>query len=394
MSTLTVTAQVELLAANVNQLHSRAELAAKLQSGRQLRIKLGFDPTSPDLHLGHVVVLDKIRQFQDLGHLAVIVVGDYTARVGDPTGRSKTRPPLAPEKIAEHAQTYTDQVFKVLRREQTEIRYNGEWFGKLSYADVLRLNSMVSVAQLLEREDFKQRYTAGTAISLMEFQYPLMQGYDSVMLKSDAELGGNDQLFNNLVGRDLQKAHGQEPQIVMVMPILTGTDGVHKMSKSLGNSIGITEAPAQMFGKAMSVSDETMANWRWLLGANYGLSPSAPEHPMEAKKQLAAAIVRRFHGDEAAAAAREDFELKFSKKDLNAADLPEVTVSENPIWLVKLLLELKVTVSGGDARRLIQQGGVKLNGEKLTDPKATVTISGGEVLQAGKKFFARLRIQN
>ncbi|MDR1304668.1 MAG: tyrosine--tRNA ligase [Verrucomicrobiales bacterium] len=394
MSTLTVTAQVELLAANVNQLHSRAELAEKLKSGRQLRIKLGFDPTSPDLHLGHVIVLDKIRQFQDLGHLAVIVVGDYTARVGDPTGRSKTRPPLAPEKIAEHAQTYTDQVFRVLRREQTEIRYNGEWFGQLSYADVLRLNSMISVAQLLEREDFKQRYAAGTAISLMEFQYPLMQGYDSVMLKSDAELGGNDQLFNNLVGRDLQKAHGQEPQIVMVMPILTGTDGVHKMSKSLGNAIGITEPPAQMFGKAMSVSDETMANWRWLLGANYGLPPSAPAHPMEAKKQLAAAIVRRFHGDAAAAAAREDFELKFSKKDLHAADLPEVTVSENPIWLVKLLQELKVTVSGGDARRLIQQGGVKLNGEKLTDPKATVTLSGGEVLQAGKKFFARLKIQD
>ncbi|MDR1191545.1 MAG: tyrosine--tRNA ligase [Verrucomicrobiales bacterium] len=392
MSTLTIPEQVELLAANVNQLHSRAELAEKLKSGRQLRVKLGFDPTSPDLHLGHVVVLDKIRQFQDLGHLAVIVVGDYTARVGDPTGRSKTRPPLAPEKIAENARTYTEQVFKVLRREQTEIRYNGEWFGQLTYADVLRLNSMVSVAQLLEREDFKKRYTEGAAISLMEFQYPLMQGYDSVMLNSDAELGGNDQLFNNLVGRDLQKAYGQEPQIVIVMPILTGLDGVHKMSKSLGNSIGITEPPAEMFGKAMSVSDATMLNWRWLLGANYGLPAAAPEHPMEAKKQLAAAIVRRFHGAAAADSARADFELKFSKKDLRTADLAEFTVSENPIWLVKLLQELKAVASGGDARRLIQQGGVKLNGEKLTDPKAHLTVSGGEVLQAGKKFFARLKI--
>ncbi|MDR2463287.1 MAG: tyrosine--tRNA ligase [Verrucomicrobiales bacterium] len=392
MNNLSIPEQVELLASNVNQLHSRAELEEKLKSGRQLRIKLGFDPTSPDLHLGHVVVLDKIRQFQDLGHLAVIVVGDYTARVGDPTGRSKTRPPLAPEKIAENAKTYTDQVFKVLRREQTEIRHNGEWFGKLTYADVLRLNSMVSVAQLLEREDFKKRHTEGATISLMEFQYPLMQGYDSVMLSADAELGGNDQLFNNLVGRDLQKIHGQEPQIVMVMPILTGLDGVHKMSKSLGNSIGITESPAEIFGKAMSISDGTMANWRGLIGANYGLSPSAPAHPMEAKKQLAAAIVRRFHGAAAADGARADFELKFSKKDLRAADLTEFTVSENPVWIVKLLQELKAVASGGEARRLIQQGGVKLNGEKLLDPKATLTINGGEVLQAGKKFFARLKI--
>jgi tyrosyl-tRNA synthetase len=392
MSKFSIQEQVELLAANVNQLHSRTELEEKLKSGRQLRVKLGFDPTSPDLHLGHVVVLDKIRQFQDLGHLAVIVVGDYTARVGDPTGRSKTRPPLAPEKIAENAKTYTDQVFKVLLKDQTEIRYNGEWFDKLSYADVLKINSLISVAQLLEREDFKKRYTEGTAISLTEFQYPLMQGYDSVMLKSDVELGGNDQLFNNLVGRDLQKAHGQEPQIVIVMPILTGTDGVHKMSKSLSNSIGISDSPSEMFGKAMSISDETMANWRWLLGANYGLSAQAPDHPMEAKKQLAAAIVTRFHNEAAAISARADFELKFSKKDLNAADIPEFTVSENPIWIVKLLQDLKAVSSGGDARRLIQQGGVKLNGEKLVDPKINLTISGGEVLQAGKKFFARLKI--
>jgi tyrosyl-tRNA synthetase len=392
MSKLSIQEQVELLAANVNQLHSRAELVEKLKSGRQLRVKLGFDPTSPDLHLGHVVVLDKIRQFQYLGHLAVIVVGDYTARIGDPTGRSKARPPLAPEKVLENARTYTDQVFKVLVQEQAEIRYNGEWFSKLSYADVLKINSLVSVAQLLEREDFKKRYTGGASITLTEFQYPLMQGYDSVMLKSDVELGGNDQLFNNLVGRDLQKAHGQEPQIVIVMPILTGTDGVSKMSKSLGNSIGISEPPGEMFGKAMSISDETMGNWRLLLGPAYGLPGQAPDHPMEAKKQLAAAIVRRFHGEEAAVGARADFELKFSKKDLNAADIPEFTVGENPAWIVKLLQDLKAVSSGSDARRLVQQGGVKLNGEKIGDPKANLVINGGEVLQAGKKFFVRLKI--
>ena len=389
---LSLQEQLELLTSGVNQVHSRAELEAKLKSGRKLRIKLGFDPTSPDLHLGHVVVLDKIRQFQDLGHTAVIVVGDYTARIGDPTGRSKTRPPLDPGKIRSNAQTYTEQVFKVLIREQTEIRYNSEWFDKFTYAEVLKLNSEMSVAQLLEREDFKKRYTEGTSITLTEFQYPLMQGYDSVMLHSDVELGGNDQLFNNLVGRDLQRANGQDPQVVMVMPILTGTDGVQKMSKSLDNCIGILEPATEMFGKAMSISDETMANWRDLLGKAYGLPEKPPDHPMEAKKQLASAIVGRFHGEEAGLEARADFELKFSKKDLNAADLPEIKIPENPVRIVKLLQDLKAAPSGSEAKRLVQQGAVKMDGEKIADPQALITVKDGAVLQAGKKFFVRMKL--
>ncbi len=380
--------QLDLLCQGVETIHSKPELLKKLQTGRPLRVKLGFDPTSPDLHLGHAVVLQKIRQFQDLGHTAVILVGDYTARIGDPTGRSKTRVPLDPAQIDANAKTYTDQVFKILIPAQTEIRRNSEWFDKFSYADVLKLNGRITVAQLLAREDFRKRFEADQAISLTEFQYPLMQGHDSVEVKADVELGGNDQLFNNLVGRDQQKDAGQEPQVVMVLPILEGTDGVEKMSKSLGNYIGIAEAPTEMFGKAMSISDELMGRWYPVL-VGKPLDPA--NHPMEAKKFLATSIVARYHGEEAGTTARADFEQKFSKKDLSTADMPEIAVSASPIWIIKLLQETGAVTSGGEARRLVSQGAVKLNGERVSDDKAQITITSGMILQSGKKFFARLK---
>ena len=381
--------QLDLLCQGVETIHSKPELLKKLQTGRPLRVKLGFDPTSPDLHLGHAVVLQKIRPFQDLGHTAVILVGDYTARIGDPTGRSKTRVPLDPAQIDANAKTYTDQVFKILIPAQTEIRRNSEWFDKFTYADVLKLNGRITVAQLLAREDFRKRFEADQAISLTEFQYPLMQGHDSVEVKADVELGGNDQLFNNLVGRDQQKDAGQEPQVVMVLPILEGTDGVEKMSKSLGNYIGIAEAPTEMFGKAMSISDELMGRWYPVL---VGKSLDPATHPMEAKKVLATSIVARYHGEDAGTVARADFEQKFSKKDLSTADMPEIAVSASPIWIIKLLQETGAVASGGEARRLVSQGAVKLNGERVSDDKAQITVTSGMILQSGKKFFARLKV--
>jgi tyrosyl-tRNA synthetase len=370
----------------VNHVHSRDELAAKLKLGRPLRVKLGFDPSAPDLHLGHVVVLDKIRQFQDLGHHAVIIIGDYTARIGDPTGRSKTRPALEPAQIQANAKTYTEQVFKVLDPNRSEIRFNGEWFDRFTYADVLKLNAQISVAQLLEREDFRKRYQDGTPITLTEFQYPLMQGYDSVMVRSDVELGGNDQLFNNLVGRDLQRANGQEPQVVIVMPILVGLDGVQKMSKSLGNYIGVAESPQEIFGKTMKISDELMPNWYEMLFAE---KLDSSLHPMEAKKQLGAKIVTRFHGSAAGQTARAEFEKVFSAGEL-PTDLPEKVVSENPIWIIKLLQEIGAAPSGSEARRLVQNGAVSVNGEKVTDVQAKLDVSSAPVLKSGKKFFAKL----
>ena len=381
----------EALLSGLTHIHTKEEFAKKLASGRPLRVKLGFDPSAPDLHLGHALVLAKVRQFQDAGHLAVIIVGDYTARVGDPTGRSKTRPALEPEVIEKNAKTYTDQVFKIIDPKRTEIRHNGEWLGKLTCADLLRLNGQVNVARMLERDDFSKRHKEGVAISLAEFQYPVLQGYDSVAVKSDVELGGNDQLFNNLVGRDLQRQAGQEPQVVLVTALLTGTDGKQKMSKSLGNHIGITEAPGEMFGKVMSVTDETCAVWRDLLGSFLGLPREVPSHPMEAKKELAAGVIRRFHGDGAATAARADFEAKFSKKDLATAEMPDFRPSASKLSVAKLVQETGTVPSNSEARRLITQGGIKLGGEKLSDPKAEISLSAGQILQIGKKTFFRIQ---
>ena len=382
---------VEGLLSGCTHVHTKEEFAKKLASGRPLRIKLGFDPSAPDLHLGHALVLAKVREFQEAGHLAVIIVGDYTARVGDPTGRSKTRPALEPEVIEKNAKTYTDQVFKIIDPKKTEIRRNGEWLGKLTCADLLRLNGQVNVARMLERDDFSKRHKEGVAISLAEFQYPVLQGYDSVAVKSDVELGGNDQLFNNLVGRDLQRQAGQEPQVVIVTALLTGTDGKQKMSKSLGNHIGITEPPGEIFGKVMSITDETCAVWRDLLGSFLGLPKEVPAHPMEAKKELAAGVVGRFHGVEAATAARADFDAKFSKKDLSSAEMPSFRPSAAKLSVAKLVQETGAVPSNSEARRLITQGGIKLESEKLTDPKAEISLSAGQILQVGKKTFFRIQ---
>jgi tyrosyl-tRNA synthetase len=382
----------DALLSGLTHIHTKEEFAKKLASGRPLRVKLGFDPSAPDLHLGHALVLAKVRQFQEAGHLAVIIVGDYTARVGDPTGRSKTRPALEPEVIEQNAKTYTDQVFQIIDQKKTEVRRNGEWLAKLTCADLLRLNGQVNVARMLERDDFSKRHKEGVAISLAEFQYPVLQGYDSVAVKSDVELGGNDQLFNNLVGRDLQRQAGQEPQVVLVTALLTGTDGKQKMSKSLGNHIGITEAPGEMFGKVMSVTDETCAVWRDLLGSFLGLPHEVPSHPMEAKKELAAGVVRRFHGEAAATAARADFDAKFSKKDLSSAEMPSFRPSAANLSVAKLVQETGAVPSNSEARRLITQGGVKLGGEKLSDPKAEIALTAGQILQVGKKTFFRIQL--
>lgn len=361
---------------------SSHELAAKLAERRPLRIKLGFDPSSPDLHLGHAVVLDKVRQFQDSGHLAVIIIGDYTARIGDPTGRSKTRVPLEPEKVEHNAKTYTDQVFKILDPARTEIRRNSEWFDKFTYADVLRLNSRITVARLLERDDFRKRYTEGAPITLTEFQYPLMQGWDSVMIRADVELGGSDQLFNNLVGRELQKDLGQPPQCVMVLPILEGTDGVEKMSKSLGNAIGLTISPFEMFSKIMAISDELMARWYPLL-LGEKLDPNL--HPMEAKKELARRITARYHSASAAHTARTDWEQQFSQRQV-PVNLEEIPATSASNWAA-LLKHHGLCPSTSEARRLIAQGGLTLDGQKITDPNAPPTPG---ILKCGKRLYRRV----
>ncbi|NJK91901.1 MAG: tyrosine--tRNA ligase [Blastochloris sp.] len=381
-------AQLDLLTQGVETLHSKPELLKKLEEKRPLRIKFGVDPTSPDIHLGHTVPLLKLRQFQDLGHTAVLIIGDFTARIGDPTGKNSTRPMLSAEAIRENAKTYEDQAFHVLDRSKTEVVWNGTWFDSMTLMDTMRLLARKTVAQTLQRRDFKERMAAGQDVMMHELQYPILQGWDSVMVRADVELGGSDQLFNLLTGRDLQQQEKQAPQVVMTLPILEGTDGVEKMSKSLGNYIGVTEEPGLMFGKAMSVSDELMARWYPVL---LGRALDGSAHPMEAKKQLAGELVERFHNKEAAVAARAEFESKFSKKDLSQVELPEHQVSENPIWIVKLLQDIQACASGGDARRLIQQGGVKLNEQKITDVSVKLNIQGGEILQAGKKTFVKLR---
>ena len=314
--------QLSALTQGCAQILSEKELAAKLALGRPLRVKLGVDPTSPDIHLGHTVGLSKLRQFQELGHEAVLIIGDFTAMIGDPSGRSATRPHLTHEQVMEHAKTYQEQAFRILDPEKTEIRYNGEWFGKMSFQDVMRLDSRVTLQQMLQREDFKERIEKGQPVRAHEIQYPIMQGWDSVVIGADVELGGTDQLFNILVGRDLQHEEGKHQQVAMMLPILTGLDGVQKMSKSLGNAVGVTEAPGEMFGKLMSISDAQMEEYYRLL-----LHEGIPEgaHPMDAKKSLAERLTARFHSAGEAKRAREEFELRFSKKDLESADLPAYT---------------------------------------------------------------------
>jgi tyrosyl-tRNA synthetase len=382
--------QLELLATGVETLVTRDELLAKLRQRQPLRVKLGCDPTAPDLHLGHSVVLRKLRQFQDLGHLAVLIIGDYTALVGDPSGQNKTRPMLDEREIEQNARTYFQQAGKILDTTpgKLQIRRNSEWLGKLSPADILRLASQMSVARMLERDTFATRYKAGQPIGIHEFLYPLLQGQDSVAIQADVELGGTDQLFNNLVGRDLQRHAGHQPQVVMLLPLLAGLDGVEKMSKSMGNYIGLTDSPRDMFGKTMSISDELMVRWYRLL---LGREPAPHQHPMHAKQALAFALVEQYHGRDAAARAQAEFEAQFSKRQLDEiARLVPIAPGEYDI--IELLEKIHRFKSRGEIRRLIHGGGVTVDGQKITDDKSRVAVGDGQIIKAGKRIVVKLAV--
>ena len=370
---------------------SREELAKKLSSGKKLRVKFGADPTSRDLHLGHSVVLSKLRQFQDLGHTVVLIIGDFTAQVGDPSGRDSTRPVLDHETVANNAKTYTEQAFKVLDPDKTEIRFNSEWLKPFfaspaaGVSDFISAAKGITISRLLEREDFKNRMAAETPISLLEILYPVMQGYDSVAVKADIEMGGQDQLFNLLMGRDLQKLNGQEPQAVVTMPLLIGTDGEKKMSKSYGNYVALNDLPNDMFGKMMSVSDAMMYSYYELLTTE-DLAPVRAEHPMEAKKKLAGLITARFHGAEQALAARAHFEQVFSRKEL--PENMEVFRPEKAGKLSYLLVAAGLAKGMNEARRLIDQGAVRLDGEKVSEDM--VFEPKDCVLQVGRRQFRKI----
>ena len=393
---------VESLKRGAVDVYTETELAQRLaeaaRSGRQMRIKLGLDPTSPDIHLGHTVVLRKMRQFQNMGHKAVLIIGDYTARVGDPTGQNTTRPMLSPEQIERNAQTYFDQAGHILDTSEAklEVRYNSEWLAKINLADLIKLTASMTVARMLERDTFELRYKAGDPIGIHEFLYPLMQGYDSVMIHSDVELGGTDQTFNNLVGRDLQRLHDQPPQIVITMPILVGLDGTEKMSKSKGNYVGVTDAPSDMFGKIMSISDEMMANYYTLLTDLPAeeiatLVDPGQTHPKEAKVRLGKTIVTQFYGAELADVAAAEFEKVFAQGQL-PDEMPEVALPAEEISVKQLLTLCRLVDSGGEAKRMVAQGGVSIDGKKAADPNAAIIPTDGMIVQVGKRRFARVCI--
>jgi len=398
----TIIEQIQSLRRGTVEIFTEAELAQKLtvavKTGKQLRIKLGLDPTSPDIHLGHTVVLRKMRQFQDLGHKAVLIIGDYTARIGDPTGQNSTRPILSAEQIEQNARTYFEQAGKILDtcEEKLETRYNGEWLAKLSLIELIQLAAKKTVAQMLQRDTFKKRLQAEVDVYTHEFLYPLMQGYDSVMIDSDVELGGTDQTFNNLVGRDIQKGYEQQPQVVITMPILVGLDGQEKMSKSKGNYIGVTDEPNDMFGKVMSISDEMMENYFTLLTSLPAeeiaeiVNPDRT-HPKQAKVLLGKTIVAQFHGEKAAESAAAEFDKVFARGQL-PDEIVEVGIAAGPIAASKLLLHCKLVSSGGEAKRMIKQSAASIDGEKLSDPNAEITPKDGTVIRVGKRKFAKLKV--
>ncbi len=384
---MTLEEQINFLTRGCVDVVSKADLAKKLESGKTLKVKLGCDPTSADLHLGHSVALSLMRRFQDLGHKAVLVIGDFTAAVGDPSGRDSTRPVLPREKILENAKTYTDQAFKVLDPSKTEIRFNSEWLDPfVSGKELLQTLQKVTVAQVLERDDFKKRMAAGNPISMLEVLYSLFQGQDSVALEADVELGGTDQIFNLLVGRQLQKNHGQEPQVAITVPLLVGLDGVKKMSKSYGNYVGLNDEPGDMFGKLMSIPDELMPMYYELLTSE-NMDEIKSMHPMAAKKKLAGLLVTRFHGEEAARAALENFEKVFSKKEL-PTDIPEFKPEAGAL-LSAVIFAAGAAQSKNKARGLIDQGAVRLKGEKVT-ADGPLAFEPGDVLQVGKRHFFKL----
>ncbi|UWZ92219.1 tyrosine--tRNA ligase [[Pasteurella] aerogenes] len=381
----------------VDEVLSEADLIEKLKENRPLKVKLGADPTAPDIHLGHTVVLNKLRQFQQFGHEVIFLIGDFTGMVGDPSGKNTTRPPLSREDVLRNAETYKQQIFKILDPQKTRIVFNSEWLGQLGTEGMIRLSSNYTVARMLERDDFKKRFTNNQPIAIHEFIYPLLQGHDSVALEADVELGGTDQKFNLLVGRELQKSAGQKPQVAITLPLLVGLDGEKKMSKSLGNYIGVTEAPNEMFGKIMSISDELMWDWYDLLSfrplseiAQLKQEVQAGRNPRDVKVLLAKEIIARFHSDAEAEAAEQEFINRFQKGAL-PDEMPEFTF-EGETGLANLLKEAGLVESTSEAIRMVKQGGVKIDGEKVEDSKLIIT-SGTAVYQVGKRKFARITVK-
>jgi tyrosyl-tRNA synthetase len=383
-----------LLKRGAAQIINEEELREKLALGRPLRVKLGVDPTTSDIHLGHTIVLRKLRQFQDLGHQAILIIGDFTGMIGDPSGRSVTRPQLTHDEVQANAATYREQAFQILDPARTETVCNGDWFRGMSFEDVIRLNSRVTLQQMLQREDFKTRIDNQQSIRAHEIQYPIMQGWDSVMVKADVELGGTDQLFNILIGRDFQKEEGFAQQVVFLLPILEGLDGSRKMSKSLGNFVGINEPASEMFGKLMSISDDLMTRYYELL---LGRTPPSEMHPLEAKKQLALEIVQIYHSPAVAEKTLDEWNTRFSKRDLEHVDLPAFSaISEGGVAAVALVSNVYRDVfnlekSHSEVSRLIKQGSVEIDGAKIRDPKATITLKPGQTLRLDRKHAVRVR---
>lgn len=392
---MSIEQQLEILTLGTVDILPLEDFKKKLESGKKLKIKLGMDPTAPDLHLGHAVVLGKMRQFQDLGHEIILIIGDFTARIGDPTGKSKTRPPLTIEQIQENAKTYFTQVGKILDLDKLTIRYNSEWLAPLSFDDVIKIAAKMTVARLLERDDFAKRMRAKQPISLHEILYPLVQAYDSVALQSDVELGGTDQTFNLLCGRALQEQYGQSPQVVLTVPLLEGLDGVDKMSKSLGNSIGLAEIASKAYGKLMSISDELM--WKYYLLLLH-TSPQEIEmmqmtlHPMEAKKNLAFAIIKKYWSESEAQDAQKQFEALFQKKDYSQAQEVFLELEDSEIWIVDVLKKLEAVESSSEAKRLIESGSVMVNDQLFKDFKGYIEMTNGTIIKVGKHRIYKITI--
>ncbi len=393
--------QMDMIRRGTVEILPEEELVKKLErsikENKPLIVKQGFDPTAPDIHLGHTVGIRKLRHFQELGHQVVVIIGDFTAMVGDPSEKNATRPRLSHDQVMEHAKTYQEQFFKILDPEKTIVRYNGEWFSKMNFAEIMELASKFTVARMLERDDFAKRYANQQPISIHEFFYPLMQAYDSVVIKADVELGATEQKFNLVIGRNIQKEYGQEPQIILTLPVLEGLDGKQRMSKSLGNYIGIDEAPEEMYGKTLSIPDNLIMRYFELV-TDVDLSElkeiaaklqDPAVNPRDIKRYLARTIVRMYHDEQAAARAEAHFDQVFVKKDI-PDDIPEVAVGQDQMRIDDLVVFAGMAKSKGEARRLIQGGGVSLDGEKITDPFHTVRIKKGQVLKVGKRRFARL----
>ncbi len=397
---MSVAEALEQIKRGTEEILVEEELVERLREGKPLRVKAGFDPTAPDLHLGHTVLINKLRTFQDLGHEVLFLIGDFTGMIGDPTGKSATRPPLTRDEVIENARTYEQQIFKILDPEKTLVMFNSSWMNEMDSADLIQLAAKYTVARMLERDDFAKRYQSGQPIAIHEFLYPLIQGYDSVAMKADVELGGTDQKFNLLVGRELQKHYGQKPQVVITVPILEGLDGVQKMSKSLGNYVGINEPPDEMFGKIMSISDDLM--WRWFELLSFRpmaeiqklkQEVAAGRNPRDVKFLLGEEIVARFHSPEAASKARENFIARFQKGAM-PEEMPEFTLTagDDGLPIANLLRDAGLTKSTSEALRMIRQGAVKIDGEKVSDPKLCLPAGETHVFQVGKRRFARVTL--